>query len=290
MIKEAFHALGTSARDLFRDRRGLLVLALLYAALLASLYYFFATGVANTWQLAVTAATALAAPLLFLLLQAAAAHVALPGAPGGGVARRAARDFLKVLLLALPVVALGALFVYLLGRLQGWLPRVEEAPQAYATASAAAGPRPAPLHWQEALTTSLWLLLLGFVVPLAAAHLWLSAARDGLGATLKGLHRVVGRAFAPRSVLVYAVGLFVFGLTPYFVIYTRTAVSNGWAELLLLGLRLALAFALTLLGWVITLGALARVTPPLTEAPAPVETPAAPPPQESAVAEPQLQA
>jgi hypothetical protein len=155
---------------------------------------------------------------------------------------------------------------------------------------AAAGPRPSPLHWQEALVSSLWLLLLGFALPLTAAHLWLSAARDGLGATLKGLHRVVGRAFAPRSVLVYAVGLFVFGLTPYFVIYTRTAVSNGWAELLLFGLRLALAFTLTLCGWVITLGALARVMPPRAEAPAPAEPADLPPPPEPATAEPQLQA
>jgi hypothetical protein len=289
MIKEALHALGTSARDLFRNRGGLLVLALLYAALLASLYLFFATGVATAWQLVYgTALAGVAAPLLFLLLQAAAAHAALPGAAGGVVvARRAARDFLKVLLLALPAVALAALFVYLLGKLQGWLPRVEEAPHAYVNAAAAA--RPAPLHWQEALVSSLWLLLLGFVVPLAAAHLWLSAARDGLGATLKGLHRVLGRAFAPRSVLVYSAGLFVFGLTPYFVIYTRTAVTNGWAELLLLGLRLALAFAFTLLGWVITLGALARVTPPRAESAAHVEPAAAPPPGHAA-AEPQLQA
>ncbi|HEX8352790.1 MAG TPA: hypothetical protein VF611_07825, partial [Pyrinomonadaceae bacterium] len=182
-----------------------------------------------------------------------------------------------------------ALFVYLLGQLQGWLPKVEELPQAYTASVSAAGPRPAPLHWQEALVSSLWLLLLGFALPLAAAHLWLSAARDGLGATLKALHRVVGRAFAPRSVLVYALGLFVFGLTPYFVIYTRTAVSNGWAELLLLSLRLALAFALTLCGWVITLGALARLTPPLTEAPAAAEPTVAPPP-ESVTAAPQLQA
>ncbi len=128
------------------------------------------------------------------------------------------------------------------------------------------------------------------MLPLVAAHLWLSAARDGLGATLKALHRVVGRAFAARSVLVYALGLFVFGLTPYFVIYTRTSFSNGSAELLIFGLRLAIAFALTLTGWVIMLGALARVTPPLTGASIPAEPLPAPPPPESVTAEPQLQA
>lgn len=285
MIKEALAALGDSARDLFRNWRVLLPLALLYALLLASVYFFFRTGVADAWQLVVTAVTALAAPVLLLLLQAAAANAVLPGATAAGVARRAPRDLLKVLLLALPVVALAVLFVYLLDKLPGWLPRVEDAPSA-AVAGSVADARPNPLHWQEALTSWLWLLLLGFALPLLAAHLWLSAAREGLGATLKSLHRVAGRAFAPRSVLVYTLGLVVFGLTPYFVIYTRTAVSNGWAELFIFGLRLGLAFALTLTGWLITLGGLARVTPPPAPPPAAPEPAAAPPPS----VEPQLQA
>ena len=289
MIKEALAALGHSARDLFRNWRGLLLLALVYAALLASVYLFLAVGVADAWQLALTALAALAAPLLWLLLESGSAHAALPGATARQVARRAPRDLLKVLLLALPLVALGVLFVYLLNKLPGWLPKVEEAPpQAYIPPPG--GARPSPLHWQEALASSLWLLLLGFVLPLVAAHLWLSAAREGLKATLANLHRVVGRAFAARSVFVYALGLFVFGLTPYFVIYTRTSVSNGWAELFVFGLRLALAFVITLVGWVIMLGALARVTPPLAEAPAAVEPAPAPPPQESVTAKPQLQA
>ena len=290
MIKDSLSALGASARDLFRNWGGLLLLAILYAALLICVYVFFVTGV-NMRGLVFSALTALAAPLLFLLLQAAAANAALPDATFGRVARRAPRDFLKVLLLALPLVALGVLFVYLLNKLPGWLPKIEEAPQHYLEAAAAGGGvKPAPLHWQEALVSSLWLLLLGFVLPLVAAHLWLSAAREGLKATLKNLHRVVGRAFAGRSVLVYTLGLFVFGLTPYFVIYTRTSVSNGWAELFVFGLRLALAFVITLVGWVITLGALARVTPPLAEAPAAVEPAPAPPPQETTAVEPQLQA
>ena len=290
MIKDSLKALGESARDTFRNWRGLLLLAALYAALLASVYYFFATGVATGWQLAYgTVLAGLAAPLLFLLLQSAAANAALPGAARAGLLRRAARGVPKVLLLALPVAALAVLFVYLLGKLQGWLPKVEELPHSYI--SATAEPKPVPLHWQEALTSTLWLGLLGFVLPLLAAHLWLGAAREGLKATLKGFHRVAGRAFLPPSVLVYALGLFVFGMTPYFVIYTRTPVSNGSAEVALFALRLALAFALTLLGWVITLGALARVTPPPSDVHVPVETPAAPPPEpEPAVAEPQLQA
>src|SRR5918998_6964302 len=133
MIKESFAALGASTRDLFRNWRGLLLVAALYGLLLASVYYFFATGVANAWQLVVTALTFAAAPLLFFLLQAAAANAALPEATARGIARRAPRDLLKVLLLAVPVALLAALFVYLLFKLQGWLPKVEEAPVQHST-------------------------------------------------------------------------------------------------------------------------------------------------------------
>jgi hypothetical protein len=287
MIKESFSALGASVRDLFRNWRGLLILAALYVLLLLSVYYFFATGVANAWQLVLTALTAVAAPLLFFLLQAAAANAALPEATAGRVMRRAPRDLLKVLLLAVPVALFAALFVYLLWKLPGWLPKVEE-PTHYA--GVMGGEKPVPLHWQDALVSTSWLVLLGFVLPLVAAHLWLSAARVGLKATLKGLHRVVGRAFAPRSVLVYAVGLFLFGLMPYFVLFTRTALTSGWAELTVFGLRLALAFVLTLVGWVVTLGALARVTPPEAGPAVPVSEPEPAEPAPEPVAEPQLQA
>jgi hypothetical protein len=94
MIKEALAALGHSARDLFRNWRGLLLLALVYAGLLASLYFFFAVGVANAWQLVVTAVMAVVAPVLWLLLESGSAHAALPGATAGTVARRAPRDML----------------------------------------------------------------------------------------------------------------------------------------------------------------------------------------------------
>ena len=293
MMKESFAALGASARDLLRNWRALLLVAALYGLLLASVYFFFSTGVANVWQLAVTALTAVAAPLLFLLFQAGAVGAALPEATAGRVARRAPRDLLKVLLLAVPVVVAAVLFVYLLGKLQGWLPKVDEPPHANVAASVL-GERPRPLYWQDALLSTSWLLLLGVVLPLAAAHLWLSAVRAGMTATLKGFHRVLGRAFAPRSVLVYAVGFFLFGLMPYFVLFTRTPLTNGWAEMAVFGARLALVFALTLVGWVVTLGALARVTPPedgapVASEPAPAE-PTVPEPLTETAAEPQLQA
>lgn len=276
MIKDSFASLGGAARTLFKSWGALLLLAALYLALLASVYVFFATGVATAWQLVLSALTALAVPLLFLVLQAAAAHHAQGAAAFGALLRRALRDFWKILLISLPFVLLGVGFVYLLGKLDGWLPQAAEAaPRSFSPGPGAAPPP--PLHWQEALVSTLRLLLLGLLLPLMAAHAWLSVAGAGLRATLKGFHRVVGRAFTPRSVLVYATGLLAFGLMPFFILYTRTPVSNDWAEVSLFGLRLALAFAFTLLGWTITLGALARMTDPAPPAPAPAAEQPAPP-------------
>jgi hypothetical protein len=261
MIKDSFKALGASARELFRNWGGFALLNVLYAVLLASVYVFFATGVATLWQLTLSAVTALAVPVFFFALQAATANFAWGDARLGPLARRTLRDLLKVFLLSLPLIALGLGLVYLLGKLQAHLPKPEEAaPHAYVRATFE--PKPEPLHWQDTLVSTLWLLLLGLFLPLLAAHLWLSTARDRLVPTLKKIHRVAARAFAPQSIFIYAVGLFVFGLMPYFILFTRTQVSNGWVELLLYALRLTLAFVFTLWGWTITLGALARTTPP----------------------------
>lgn len=280
MIKDSLNAIADSTRATFRGWRGLLLVGALYFFLLGCVYQFFSLGVATGWQLSVTAVASLAAPLLLLVLIAATANFALPERQSAGaVARGGLRDCWKVLLLALPVAALGWLVFYLLGKLQEHLPKIVETPRGVINATAES--RPAPLHWQEALMSWLWIILFGVVLPLLASHLWLSASRDGLKTTLKRIHRVAARAFAPRPVLVYIIGFFVFALLPYFVLYTRTPITNGWGELLMFGLRLAVAFVLTLLGWTITLGALARTTPPealaseaAAEAP-PVEAPRA---------------
>lgn len=289
MIKDSLNLIADSTRAAFRGWRGLLLLALLYFVPYACVYLFFSLGVASGWQLALSGLTTLAAPLLLFVLIAASANFALPERQTpGAVARGALRDFWKVLLLALPVAALGWLVFYLLGKLQEALPKIEETPRAIINATAES--RPTPLHWQEALISWLWIILFGVVLPLLASHLWLSAARDGLKATLKNIHRVAARAFAPRSVLVYTIGFFVFALLPYFVLYTRTPITSGWGELLMFGLRIAVAFVLTLVGWTITLGALARTAPPeafasepAAEAPPPVETS---PPAEAPPAQP----
>jgi hypothetical protein len=259
MIKNSLAAFGRATRDLFKRPGALLVLSAFYLLTLACVYYFFATGVADTTQLVSTALTAVAAPLLFFVLQAGVAHHAVGAEGAGALARRALRDCWKILLVSLPLAALGVGLCYLLDWLQEHLPKPDAAPPPVVVSRGTQPP--APLRWQDVLVSTLRLLGFGFALPLMAARLWLSVAGDGLKATVKRFHRVVAAAFAPRSVLVYAVGVVFFGLLPYFVVFTRTPLQNGWAELSVFGLRLALAFALTLWGWAITLAALAAARP-----------------------------
>ncbi|HZI19744.1 MAG TPA: hypothetical protein VEY09_14230 [Pyrinomonadaceae bacterium] len=258
MIKNSLAAVGHAARELFRRRGALLVLGALYFAALYCAYLFVSTGVANTWQLLVSAATALAAPLLLLVFLSGVSHFAVGAATAGEVVKRGVRDFWKVLLVALPLVALGLGLCYLLNRLHAYLPAPEVA---LPPPSGVRAPRPSSVGWQDWTVSTLGLLALGAALPLLAAHLWTGVAGRGLKATIKNVHRVAGRAFAPRSALVYAVGALFFGVLPYFVVFSLPPVLDGWLELTVFGLRLALVFALTLCGWVVTTTALAALSP-----------------------------
>jgi len=263
MLRNAFAATGAAARELFRNWGALALLNLLYAALLASVYLFVTTREASVPQLILTALAALTVPVLFFVLQAAGvASLARAGGQLNSVLRRALRDFWKIFLISVPLILLAMLIVYLTNKLQAY----------FAVADTNAAPRPpaltplhplditppAPMRWADALIFALRLLLLGIVLPLTAIHLWIGVAREGLRATLRKSLHILARALAPQSVLIYVLGMIFFALMPYFLIFTRTPVTNTWLELVLFGLRLALAFVLTLWGWVITIGALEK--------------------------------
>jgi hypothetical protein len=100
-------------------------------------------------------------------------------------------------------------------------------------------------------------LALGLVLPLAAIHLWLATARDGLIAAIKKTGQLLARAFAPQSVLIYVAGFLIFAVVPYFLLFRTTPNKHAWLEIILLSIRLAAVFALTLVGWVITVKAIA---------------------------------
>jgi hypothetical protein len=121
----------------------------------------------------------------------------------------------------------------------------------------AATPKPQPVHWQSVAITTIEYLLFCLVLPLAAIHLWIGAARDGLKQTIKRSPRILARAFAPQSVVIYAMGFVIFAVVPYFLIVPRTPVSRAWwLDAGLLVARLLLAVLFSLIGWVVTVGAL----------------------------------
>jgi hypothetical protein len=71
------------------------------------------------------------------------------------------------------------------------------------------------------------------------------------------LKTLIGRAFSPQAVFVYAAGFVVFAVIPYFLLLKPIPVKKPWIELAIFVARLVMIFLLTLFGWVVTIGALA---------------------------------
>jgi hypothetical protein len=125
-------------------------------------------------------------------------------------------------------------------------------------------PARAPINWRVAIFSSLRYLSFGLLLPLATIHLWLATVRNGLWPAIRRIGTHLSRAFAPQSVLIYILGFLVFGLLPYFLLFKTTPTSKAWLEISLLVVRLAVVFALTLFGWVITVWALSLSSTPPT--------------------------
>lgn len=267
MTKNVLASIFAAARDLLRSPRAFALLVALYLALIAACFFFITTREATVWQLILTFASALAAPLLFFVVQAAGASYAVGERGAGRLLSRTTRSFGKVLVVSVPLILLTVLAVYLLNKLEN---RVKLTPEERARAeysvqaseteadstSAESRPKP-PVRWKYLFVSALRLLVLGVFLPLAAMHLWLAVARDGLFAAFARFHRLIIRAFSARSVLTYGIGMIVFALIPYFLITKRTPVSSNTLELLIFGVRILVAFTLMLFGWVMTMTALA---------------------------------
>ena len=113
--------------------------------------------------------------------------------------------------------------------------------------------------WQAVAFSTLQYLLTGLVLPLASIHLWVEAANNGLKKAFRTSARTIAHAFAPRSFLTYAIGFVVFAIIPYFLVTRRTPITRPWLDVSLFGARLGLAALLSLIGWVVTVGALTRL-------------------------------
>ena len=272
MTKNVIAAIGASIRALLAHIPALVVLGVLYALFIGACYFFITTREASVVQVLFTFVFAVAIPVLFFALQAGCAGFAVGMDAPGACLRIAGKAFWKLLLVSLPLVLIVVLCVWLLNKVET---RITAKPAA-ATQSETHGsvsedeseplsvPMHAPaheeeakkpkVHWSYVLLVTFRLLLFGVVVPLIAINLWLGVARDGLRGMFKGF----GRVLAPQTVLTYAVGMIIFGVIPYFLLFTRIGTKGEWTELLLFGVRLLLAFLLSLTGWVLTMRTLAN--------------------------------
>ena len=275
MLTETFHSLVAAARNVFRNWQSTLLIAAVYASLLALLYLFVSIREATLAQVTLTFAFAVAVPLLFFILQAmilsgSALQVAGESSSethqvtAGFVIRRGLTSFWKVLLISLPLIALAILIWYLLAKAQNHFGQSPEPAinTLHPLATTANAPHPArPINWRVALFSTLRYLSFGLGLPLVAIHLWLATVHDGLGGTIRKTATLLPRAFAPQSVLIYIAGFIIFAVAPYFLLFKTTQTKHAWLELAFLVVRLVVVFALTLFGWTITVLALARFSP-----------------------------
>ena len=262
MFTETFQSIVTATRQLFRNWQSTLMLAAIYAALLATLYFFATLREASIAQVILTFALAITAPILFFELQALSANGTSELKPRS-LFKKSLSDSWRLVLITLPVIALAVLAVYLLGKIQAHFGAgVKPATELYdpypmatmAQAQTAAGKQ--PVNWRIATVTSIRFLVLGLALPLALIHLWIATVQTGVGTTIRQAKDNIARAFAPQSVLIYMSGLVVFGVIPYLLLFKATPTKHAWLELASFVGRLAVVFGLTLFDWVITMGAL----------------------------------
>ena len=263
MLTETFRSIAQAARAVFRNWKAMLLIAIVYAALLAVVYFFVIVKEATFLQVTLTFASAIVAPFLFFLLQAMIASDATEST-ASSLLKKSLTSFWKLILITLPLIALAVLIIYLLGKAQAnFDARASEAaaalPRRLATRAAERDAAP-PIDWRNALLSTIRYLTFGLFLPLAAIHLWLATVREGLGRGIVKLGRHLARAFAPQSVLTYIAGFIIFGVVPYYLLFRTTQIKYAWLELSLLVARLVVVFALTLFGWVITVRALAGLS------------------------------
>ena len=251
MFKEVIDVIISAARKLLTNWGASLVLFLCYLLLLGVCYLFFTTGEATLLQVFMSLLVLpVVAVVLFFLSQAMGLSSVRIGVGPVYLLRRALGDCWKLCLVSLPLLLLIGLVAYLFGWIQDGF--FSESLTSNSPARRQLG---GLFNWAE-------FLLLAVVFPLIAIHLWISTISGGVAATLSknGLVKSLKRAFAPRSVLIYALVVVIFGAVAYLFFFTKTTAGGAWTEMWLLGGRLAAALIAIFLGWLLTLGSMAEFT------------------------------
>ena len=266
-----FSTIATTLRNI----GALMIFAVIYAILLATFFRFIWIREATVWQVLFTYAFMILIPAEFFIFQSAIIN---------RVREQKFRwrailiDAVKFFVATIPVLLIAWLLYYFLNKLALKYP----APSLPLLPVTQGPAPPAPLHWPSLLFATLKFVLWGVAAPLAAIHLWIAIAGSDVRSVFAGgprsfLGRIgsaLSRAFTSDSVLIYALGLIVFFVLPYLILIPTFTIKGNKTEFTIFVLRLLGAAVFSLLGWVVTVSALAKVNPEL--APAVAVAPAQP--------------
>lgn len=252
-----------SIRTTFANLGALIIFAIIYAVLLAASYFFISTHEATFSQVFLTYALMILVPLLFFVYQASIIERVRTGSFPW---RAIVTDALISLVATIPLLLIAWLLYYLLNKVAL---RYPAPPIPLVAPTPGVTPKPAPLHWASLIFTSLKFVLLGVALPLAAIHLWIEISscnvRDSLRSGAKSIFGRLGRrfscAFGSESVMIYALGLIVFFVIPYTVLFVPFSPKGNKTDFAFFILRILLTFVFSLIGWVATVSALARLNP-----------------------------
>jgi len=239
----------STIKSTFTNIPALLVFAVLYALLLVSAYFFISTREATVWQVFVTYALMIVLPIEFSLFNASIVdRVQMQRFHW----RAIMIDAVKFLIVTIPVLLIAWFFYYLVGKIAGRFP----APVVVPLPPAATAAKPQPIHLPTLIFATLRFVLLGIVAPLALIHLWITVS--GSGIHVKRIGSALARAFAFESVLIYGLGLIIFLVLPYAVLFVPFSPKGNKADFAVFILRLFLTFWSSFIGWVVTISALTR--------------------------------
>jgi hypothetical protein len=235
------------------------VFAIIYAILLATFFRFIWIREATVWQVLFTYVFMILIPFEFFVFQAAIIDRVRDQKFRW---RAIVIDAIKFLVATIPILLVGWLLYYLLNKLAIRYP----APALPVLPVTQGPPRVQPVHWPTLLFPTFRFVLLGVALPLAAIHIWIAIAGGEVRSLFDGgaksflnlIGAALGRAFASESVLIYALGLIIFFVLPYFILVPIFNIKGNKTEFTVFVLRLLLAYLFSLFGWVVTVGALAR--------------------------------
>lgn len=243
----------------FTSIGALAIFALIYLLLLATFFQFIWTREATVWQVTITYSFMVLIPAEFFIFQAAIIDRVRDGKFRWRVILI---DAVKFFIITIPVLLIALLINYLLNKWQLRYPP----PVVPSLPIASAPPPPQPIHWPSLVFATLRFLLLGIALPLATIHFWIAFAggevramfAGGAAPFFKRFGAALARAFASESVLIYAVGLLVFFMIPYGILFIPFTVKGNKTDFVVFIFRLIATFVFSLIGWVVTISALTR--------------------------------